>query len=79
MTVDSAILEKYLAIKFLRNTIAHGGWDEEERNHVESQGFQTNILKLRSADLDEMRRVNDRMTWYVALVPAVKKLMTGAT
>ena len=67
ITVDEEVFNDYLAIKYLRNTIVHGEWDEEQKHWLEQHGFPTDTRKLTEEHLDRMLHVNQNMMFYMAL------------
>lgn len=73
--VDRGVFDDYLAIKYLRNTIVHGKWKENEKKWLDSRGFPTDTRKLTKECFDRIEHVYENMMLYVALtsVPATKE------
>lgn len=65
--VDEQIIDNYLAMKYLRNTIIHSGWKEYEKVWIEARGFPTDTRKLTKEHLNKIEHVNQNMMFYIAL------------
>lgn len=66
--VDENILKQYLAIKYVRNTIIHSGWNENQKGFIIEQGFPTDTRKLTDEHLQIMYNVNNEMMMYIASI-----------
>ncbi len=66
--VDEKILKQYLAIKYVRNTIIHSGWNENQIDFISEQGFPTDTRKLTDDHLQIMYNVNNEMMMYIASI-----------
>ncbi len=66
ISVDESILNKYLAIKYLRNSLVHSKWKENHKNFVEENGFPTDTRALNKHHLEQMYQVNVEMMKYIA-------------
>lgn len=66
--VDEKILKQYLAIKYVRNTIVHSGWNENQKDFIIAQGFPTDTRKLTDDHLQIMYAVNNEMMMYIASI-----------
>src|SRR5262245_26730190 len=62
--VDRQVFDDYLAIKYLRNSIVHGRWKENEKEWLDGQGFPTDSRNLTKAHLDRINNVHMNMFWY---------------
>lgn len=62
--VEEKIFNEYLAIKFLRNTIVHNRWKEDEKIWVASQGYPTDVREFRMNDFDRISAVYNRLAIY---------------
>jgi len=67
VNVDIEILNDYLAIKYLRNTICHARWYTHEREWCKKRGFPTDVRKLSEEDLYRILEVYENMIMYIAL------------
>lgn len=65
--VDKEIFDDYLAIKYLRNTIVHGRWRDEEKEWLDARGFPTDTRKLTKEHLDKIEHVYQNMMFYIFL------------
>jgi hypothetical protein len=65
--VDKEIFKDYLAIKYLRNTIVHSKWRQQEKNWMKSRGFPTDVRKLTGKHWNKILKVNDSLMMYIAL------------
>jgi hypothetical protein len=65
--VDPEVFDDYLAIKYLRNTIVHGHWKEQEKEWLEKRGFPTDTRKLTKQHFDRIEHVNQNMMFYIFL------------
>jgi hypothetical protein len=65
--VDEEIFHDYLAIKYLRNTIIHGKWNEHEKTWIDLRGFPTDTRKLTRHHLQKIDYVGQNMMLYIAL------------
>jgi hypothetical protein len=65
--VDRQVLDDYLAIKYLRNTIVHGRWKENEKKWLDGRGFPTDTRKLTKEHLYRIEHVNQNMMLYIFL------------
>jgi len=70
--VDMHILDDYLGIKYLRNTIIHGQWKDYEKDWLDVRGFPTDTRKLKKEHLDKIEHVNQNMMFYIALTGLVE-------
>lgn len=66
--VDGHILEKYLAIKCVRNTIIHSKWNENQKDFILEMGFPTDTRSLTNNHLQIMYSVNSEMIRYIAAI-----------
>jgi len=66
ISIDETILNKYLAIKYLRNSLIHSNWDEKQ--FVEENGFPTDTRALTENHLEQMYQVNIEMMKYIAAI-----------
>ncbi len=64
--VNQDILKKYLAIKYLRNSLIHSSWNENQKNFIKLMGFPTDTRKLNETHLEIMYEVNVEMMKYIA-------------
>lgn len=67
VNVDIEVLNDYLAIKYLRNTICHARWCAHEREWCKKRGFPTDIRKLSEENWYRILEVNESMMMYIAL------------
>ncbi len=65
--VDKGVFDDYLAIKYLRNTIIHGGWKDHEKEWLDQRGFPTDTRQLKKEHLDKIENVSQNMMLYIAL------------
>jgi hypothetical protein len=65
--VDRHVFDDYLAIKYLRNPIVHGGWKDHEKEWLEQRGFPTDTRRLTKQHLDKIEHANQNMMLYIAL------------
>jgi len=65
--VDREVFDDYLAVKYLRNTIIHGGWKEHEKEWLDTRGFSTDTRKLTKEHLDRIEHVYQNMMFYIFL------------
>ncbi len=70
--VDREVFDDYLAIKYLRNTIIHGRWKENEKVWLDARGFPTDTQMLEKDHLDKIEHVNQNMMFYIALTALTK-------
>jgi len=68
INVDGKILNQYLAIKYVRNTIIHSGWKENQKDFIVEQGFPTDTRLLSDNHLQIMYNVNNEMMMYIASI-----------
>lgn len=66
INVEEKILKQYLAIKYVRNTIIHSRWKENEIELIKQQGFPTDTRNLTNDHLQIMYSVNIEMMKYIA-------------
>lgn len=66
ISVDDKILKQYLAIKYVRNTIIHSGWNDNQKDFIKQQGFPTDTRNLTDEHLQIMYTVNIEMMKYIA-------------
>jgi hypothetical protein len=66
INVDNNVLKQYLAIKYVRNTIIHSGWNENQKSFIEQQGFPIDTRNLKDEHLQLMYSVNIEMMKYIA-------------
>lgn len=66
ITVDSKVLNQYLAIKYVRNAIIHSSWNENQKEFIKAAGFPTDARKLTDEHLQAMYAVNIEMMKYIA-------------
>src|SRR5262249_54699443 len=62
---DPALLEDFLAAKYLRNTLQHSRWKEEERNHIESRGFPTSLDRLGLSEWTRLIQIGQEVLRYL--------------
>jgi len=65
--VDREVFDDYLAIKYLRNTIVHGRWKDNEKEWLDRCGFPIDTRKLTKEHLDRIEHVNQNMMFYIFL------------
>ncbi|AJH14502.1 hypothetical protein [Myroides profundi] len=75
--VDEKILKQYLAIKYVRNTIVHSGWNENQKDFITEQGFPTDTRKLTDDHLQIMYAVNNEMMMYIASIQLKNYIKLG--
>lgn len=75
--IDEQILKRYLAIKYLRNTITHTKWTESQKNFIIEQGFPTDTKKLTDEHLQKMYAVNNEMMKYIVSIQLKKHIQLG--
>lgn len=68
INVDKEILQDYLAIKYLRNTIVHSGWNENQKSFILDRDFPIDSRELNDSHLQKMMNVNENMMFYIALI-----------
>lgn len=68
INVDEKVLKEYLAIKYVRNTIVHSGWNENQKEFIIEHGFPTDTRKLTDDHLQIMYAVNNEMMMYIASI-----------
>lgn len=61
------MLNDYLAIKYLRNTICHGEWREQQRKWCKERGFPTDTRKFIEDNWYKILEVEQNMMMYIAL------------
>jgi len=66
--VDREILDKYLAIKYVRNSIIHSNPEDDKESFIKSQGFPVNAEELSDEHLIIMYEVNKEMIRYITSV-----------
>lgn len=66
INVDDIILKRYLAIKYVRNTIIHSKWKENNHALVLEMGFPTDTRQLNEEHLQLMYETNVEMMKYIA-------------
>lgn len=66
IAVDLEILKDFLAIKYIRHSIMHSGWKENQMEYIKSRGFPIDSRELTDKDLEKMQLVNDKMMMYIA-------------
>jgi len=71
ISVEPAVFDDYLAIKYMRNTIIHGKWKDHEQEWVASQGFPTDSRKLTIEHWGRIQDVNRSMMLYIAITKHV--------
>lgn len=64
--VDKEVFEDYLALKYLRNTIIHARWKENEKKHLQKRGFPTDTRRLTEEHWYRMLEVSQNMMMYIA-------------
>jgi hypothetical protein len=67
LAVDLNIFADYLAIKYLRNTIVHGEWNEYEQAYVQERGFPINTLQFTEEHWKRIRDVEQKLMIYVVM------------
>lgn len=65
--VDREVFDDYLAMKYLRNTICHGEWYDDQKDWVQARGFPGDTRDLTKEHLDKIEHVNQNMMLYIAL------------
>jgi hypothetical protein len=65
--VDRKVFDDYLAIKYLRNTLIHSDWKNDQKKWVESRDFPGDTRKLTSEHWNRMLSINQSMMYYIAL------------
>lgn len=66
--VDREILDKYLAIKYVRNAIIHSKSDKDKESFIKSKGFPINAEELTDEHLCIMYKINKEMVRYITSV-----------
>lgn len=66
INVDENILRRYLAIKYVRNSLIHSSWNENQKAFIKEMGFPTDTRKLNETHLELMYEVNVEMMKYIA-------------
>jgi len=66
--IDENILKQYLAIKYVRNTIIHSNWNENQKEFITRMGFPTDTRNLNENHLQIMYSVNIEMMKYIASI-----------
>ena len=66
------VFEDYLAIKYLRNVIAHQEMREGERYWIEKRGFPTDLAKLSTDHWERLQWIEQNMTTYLAFPTILK-------
>lgn len=67
------VFKDYLAIKYLRNVIAHQELREGERYWIEQREFPTDLAKLSTDHWERLQWIEQNMTTYLAF-PTILKL-----
>jgi len=67
INADIEILNDYLAIKYLRNTICHARWRPHEKKWCKRRGFPTDTRELTEEHWYRILEVNENMMMYIAL------------
>lgn len=73
IAVDKEVFDDFLAVKYLRNTIVHGKWKDNEKAWLEERGFPTDTRSLRESHWHKMQSVNDNMMFYIGLTSIADK------
>lgn len=68
IAVEESILNEYLAIKYVRNSIIHSGWNESQKEFIQEMGFPLDTRELNEIHLEKMYKVNIEMMKYIASV-----------
>lgn len=68
INADKEILNDYLAIKYLRNTIIHSDWKENHKSFILERGFPLDSRDLNDTHLQKMKNVNENMMFYIAML-----------
>jgi hypothetical protein len=63
--VDPDIFADYLGIKFLRNTIVHGEWHEQEQAYVQERGFPIDTRLFTEEHWQRMQVVEQKLAIYI--------------
>lgn len=66
--INDLILKQYLAIKYLRNTIIHSSWNDNQKEYISQMGFPTDTRNLNDIHLQIIYTVNIEMMKYIAAV-----------
>lgn len=67
INVDKEILQDYLAIKYLRNTVVHSGWNENQKKFILERNFPIDSRDLNDTHLQKMKNVNENMMVYIMM------------
>jgi hypothetical protein len=65
-SVERTLFEDYLAIKYLRNTIEHSKWKDNQKEFVRSRGFPTDVREFKLEDFNRMSEVFNSVAIYIA-------------
>ncbi|WP_027230372.1 hypothetical protein [Phyllobacterium sp. UNC302MFCol5.2] len=77
IAVDEEVFNDYLAIKYVRNSIIHGKWNNHEREWLDQRGFPNDARKLTIDHLHKMDHTVQNMMLYIALTGLVDKTNSG--
>lgn len=67
LRVEDSVLDDFLALKYLRNTIIHSEWDQDQRIYVLGRGFPDNIMKFNRTHLHRIKSISEKMGTYQGL------------
>ena len=78
--LDRTVFDDYLAVKYLRNTIVHTRWKDEEKEWIQKRGFPLDTQQLNAEHWRRIRWVAGNMILYVYRVfwPIAKALFKAA-
>lgn len=72
--VDEEVFKDYLAIKYVRNSIIHGRWNDHEKEWLDQRGFPADARKLTTDHLHKMDHTVQNMMFYISLTGSVDKI-----
>jgi hypothetical protein len=66
ININPNILRDYLAIKYIRNSIIHSGWNQNQEAYILSRNLPIDSRQLNESHLEKMYFVNSQMMMYIA-------------
>jgi len=67
LPIDPNVFWDYLSIKYLRNTIVHGEWNEYDQAYVQERGFPIDTLQFTEEHWRRIREVELKLMAYIAM------------
>jgi hypothetical protein len=67
LPIDPNIFADYLSIKYLRNTIVHGEWNEYEQAYVQERGFPIDTRQFTEEHWNRIREVELKLMIYITM------------